>query len=85
MAAVSNNTVSYIQQRGFSAPAFTIRNSRGQYLGNYPSGRAERYGGFGQVALRGAVVHKNHNALVESEIPEDVVIWGMKVKSVRET
>ena len=81
IAAISNNAVSYIRQRGFPAPAFTMRNSAGQWLGNYPAGRAERYGGFEQVLLRRAVVH---NALLE-EIPEDAVVWGKKVKSVTET
>ncbi|GLB45283.1 putative extracellular salicylate hydroxylase monooxygenase [Lyophyllum shimeji] len=80
IASVSPGAADYIQTHGFPGPIMTFRNSSGRLLGQFWSGRKERYG-FDQLMLRRATVHE---ALLQ-DMPADAVIWGTPVQSVRET
>ncbi|KAG6906800.1 hypothetical protein DXG01_012048 [Tephrocybe rancida] len=80
IASISPKAVEYIQSRGFPGPIFTFRNSTGRLLGEFWSGRKERYG-FGQLIVRRAHVHEG----LLQDIPMDVITWNTHVQSVHET
>lgn len=80
IGSICPDAARYIQDRGYPGALFTIRNASGRLLGNLSMGRSERYGGYGTLMLRRAVVHR---ALLD-QIPDEAVVWGKKVTSVEE-